>query len=87
MQDYLVDIFANLTSSPFSTPQFKFQPARSPLPDATTSHLNFPPLPVLVGTLFQISAALLVLLVTLSSPIPSLDLTEGKVLDVLRRPT
>ena len=88
MQDYLVDKFANFTSSPFSTPQFKFQPARSPLPHATTSHLNFPPLPVLVGTLSHVEAALLVVLVTFGClSLPSLEPTEGKVLDVLRRPT
>ena len=84
MQDYLVDQFANFTSSPFSTPQFKFQPARSPLPNATTSHLNFPPLPVLVSILSHVGAALLTVLVTFGcSPIPSLNLTREKVLEVL----
>ena len=87
MQDHLVDLFANFASFPFSTPQFRFQRARSPLPlpHATTSHLNFPPLPVLVGTLSYVGATLFVLLVTLCcSSIPCFDLTEGKVLEVLR---
>ena len=90
MQDNLVDQSANFASYPFSTPHFTFQPDRSPLPlpHATTSHLNFPPLPVLVATLSTVGAALLVALVTFGClSLPSLEPTEGKVLDVLRRPT
>ena len=84
LQDHLAPLYARFSPLPPSPlPTSSFNPDRLNAPNA--SHLNSPPLSVLIGAISYIVADLLVLLVTVKcDSLPSPDMTKGSGFETLR---